>query len=102
MHLYRQLWKKLAQTANKLEQQCIKFIYNVVIQALTPPPSLKTRKQTKNILLSAILYSKTAAWLSFSKKLCHATKAFNKYHTNKTIFKLGKNRFISFGYQALL
>lgn len=100
MFFYRQFWKNLVQIANKPKQQLIEIIYIAVIQVFTPPPPQK--KQTKSILLSAVVYSKIAAWLSSSKILCHAIKDFHSYQTNKTIFKFGKNNFISFGYQALL
>jgi len=92
MLFYWQFRKKLAQTANKLNLQLVEIVNIVVTQAFTPPP--QTRKQTKSILLSAVLYAKPPAWLSSSNNLCHAVKDFHNYHTNKTIFKLGKNNFI--------
>jgi len=68
MFFYRQFWKNLVQIANKLNQQLIVIIYITVIQVFTPPP--QTRKQTKNFLLSAVLYSKTAGMVKqFEKSL---------------------------------
>ena len=58
MLFYWQFRKKLAQTANKLNLQLVEIVNIVVTQAFTPPP--QTRKQTKSILLFAVLYSKTA------------------------------------------
>lgn len=91
MFCYRQLWESLAQTANKLNQQLIEIVYNIVIQTLTPP----AKKQMK-------IFSLPVACLSFSKNLCHASKNFQISRTNKIIFWLGKNTFISHGYQVLL
>jgi hypothetical protein len=99
MLLYRQLWKNLTQTANRLTQQLVVVAYSTVNQVITPP--LKKNKQRISHF-QQLCIQKLAAWLSSSKNLCHAIKAFHKYHTNKTIFLLGKNDFISFGYQALL
>jgi hypothetical protein len=45
MHLYRQLWKKLAQTAKKLEQQLVGIVYNAVTQAFTPPHHQKSKQR---------------------------------------------------------
>ena len=93
MFFYRQFWKTLAQTAKKLNLQLIEIIYIAVIQAFTPP-LLQARKQTKNILLSAVLYAKPPAWLSSSNNLCHAVKDFHNYHSKRSILFLGKNNFI--------
>ncbi len=91
MYPYRQLWKNLAQTAKKLNQQLINFIYIEEKQAFTPPP--QTRKQAKSILLSDVFFQWLLACLSSFKILCHATKDFHSYKTNKAIFMLGKNKF---------
>ena len=44
MLLYRQLWKNLTQTANRLTQQLVVVAYSTVNQVITPP-SKKTNKK---------------------------------------------------------
>jgi len=104
MFFYRQFRITLAQTTKKLVLKLVEIVYHTVIQAFTPPPSPPKNQENKQRISYCLqlCIQKLAAWLSSSKILCHATKAFHSYHTNKTIFKLGKNNFISFGYQALL
>lgn len=84
MLFYRQFRKKLAQTAKKLKQQLIDVIYKAVIHVFTPP-SLK--QETKRRISYCLLFyiQKLPAWLGFSKNLCHATKDFHSYYTNKTV-----------------
>jgi hypothetical protein len=70
MYPYRQFRKKLALTAKKLVLKLVEIVYNTAIQLFTPPTHhpKKTRNQTKNILLSAVLYSKTASMVRLSEK----------------------------------
>lgn len=92
MLFYRRFWITLAQTAKKLNQQLIEIIYIALIQAFTPPLKQESKRRLSYWLQFCI--QKLAAWLSFSKILCHAIKDFHSYQTNKTIFKFGKNNFI--------
>lgn len=102
MHPYRQFRITLAQTTKKLVQKLLEIVYHAVIQVFTsPPPKNQESKQRVSYCLQLCM-PKLPAWLRSSKNLYHAIKDFHKYRTNRTIFKLGKNRFISFGYQALL
>jgi len=92
MFCYRQFWNSITKAANKLKQQLDQFLYSAVMQLFISSLILEYKQKTS--FYQQLCFQKLEAWFSFSKRLCHATKAFHYYHTNKTIFKLAKNNFI--------